>query len=366
MQTSRRRRSSARALSEELGSQAAVDAPHHAIHAQVKTFGVFNEKKGSGKKKGLALPAAPSIPNPLAAPPAPAPAPAPAPTKGKGRAAPPPPPPPPARKSDGPELDSSTKVEAELLGAAPFAVLPVLGLVGARGALTQGKKQREAEQQARIAAARAQELTPLQQKAVFGLPAVAAASLAGLFAVGPVTDALKPAPPVKGKKASTSAKGPSLSLPKLGGLELPKSKSKADPSEARAAAQAKAAAKKEKAAALKEAAAKAKQDAADAKAAKIAERKAAKADASASKAEATAASADAAGSADAPKADDAAVKADEAAATADKAAAVAEEKVAADAAAKAKEAEARAAASEQKAKSAEAKEQAKQAAAQKV
>ncbi len=118
-------------------------------------------------------------------------------------------------------------------------MLPVLGLVGARGALTQGKKQREAEQQARIAAARAQELTPLQQKAVFGLPAVAAASLAGLFAVGPVTDALKPAPPVKGKKASTSAKGPSLSLPKLGGLELPKSKSKADPSEARAAAQAK-------------------------------------------------------------------------------------------------------------------------------
>ena len=84
LQTSRRRRSSTRALSEELGSQAAVDAPHHAIHAQVKTFGVFNEKKGSGKKKGLALPAAPSIPNPLAAPPAPAPAPAPAPTKGKG------------------------------------------------------------------------------------------------------------------------------------------------------------------------------------------------------------------------------------------------------------------------------------------
>ena len=179
-------------------------------------------------------------------------------------------------------------------------MLPVLGLVGARGALTQGKKQREAEQQARIAPARAQELTQLQ-KAVFGLPAVAAASLAGLFAVGPVTDALKPAPPVKGKKASTSAKGPSLSLPKLGGLELPKSKSKADPSEARAAAQAKAHAKKEKAAAVKEAAAKAKQDAADAKAAKIAERKAAKADASASKAEATAAAADAAGSADAPR-----------------------------------------------------------------
>ena len=279
-------------------------------HAQVKTFGVFNEKKGSGKKKGLALPAAPSIPNPLAAPPAPAPAPAPAPTKGKakGRAAPPPPPPPPARKSDGPELDSSTKVEAELLGAAPFAVLPVLGLVGARGALTQGKKQREAEQQARIAAARSQELTEFQKTAVFGLPAVAAASLAGLFAVGPVTDALKPAPPVKGKKPSTSAKGPSLSLPKLGGLELPKSKSKADPSEARAAAQAKATAKKEKAAALKEASAKAKQDAADAKAAKIAERKAAKADASASKPDAT-------------------VKDEEAAATADTVAAVAEEKV---------------------------------------
>ena len=158
----------------------------------------------------------------------------PRPRRARPRAAPrpPPPPPPPARKSDGPELDSSTKVEAELLGAAPFAVLPVLGLVGARGALSQTKKQREAEQQARIAAARAQELTPLQQKAVFGLPAVAAASLAGLFAVGPVTDALKPAPPVKGKKASTSAKGPSLSLPKLGGLELPKSKSKADPSEA--------------------------------------------------------------------------------------------------------------------------------------
>ena len=49
--------------------------PSQAARQAVKTFGVFNEKKGSGKKKGLALPAAPSIPNPLAAPPAPAPAP---------------------------------------------------------------------------------------------------------------------------------------------------------------------------------------------------------------------------------------------------------------------------------------------------
>ena len=46
--------------------------PSQAARQAVKTFGVFNEKKGSGKKKGLALPAAPSIPNPLAAPPAPA------------------------------------------------------------------------------------------------------------------------------------------------------------------------------------------------------------------------------------------------------------------------------------------------------
>ena len=75
-------RSSARARSAEFGSSGVRDgssavAPRHETRAQVKTFGVFNEGKGSGKKKGLALPSVPAPPNPFAAP-APAPAPAPA------------------------------------------------------------------------------------------------------------------------------------------------------------------------------------------------------------------------------------------------------------------------------------------------
>ena len=191
-----------------LAAMDAVDAPPHAIHTGQdlrrlqREEGLRQEEgpraaaEGRGRARGAAGAGAGAGG-------------APAPDEGQGqRAREPPPPPPPARKSDGPELDSGSKGQAALLGVAPFAVLPVLGLVGARGALTQGKKQREAEQQAAIRARQAQELAPLQQKAVFGLPAVAAASLAGLFAVGPITDAVKPAPPAKGKKAVYVGQGP--------------------------------------------------------------------------------------------------------------------------------------------------------------
>jgi len=107
-------------------------------------------------------------------------------------------------------------------------------LVGARGILEQNKKKREQEQQEAIQARGSQELTEFQKVVVFGAPAVAATALAGLFAVGPITEALKPAPPAKGGKKA-EAKGPSLpklELPKLGGIELPKSATKADAGDA--------------------------------------------------------------------------------------------------------------------------------------
>merc|ERR1719174_3064350 len=160
-------------------------------------------------------------------------------------------------------------------------------------------------------------LTDLQTKALLGAPVVAAGALAGLFAVGPITDAMNPkAAPKAAAKPETTQKGPSPSLPKFSlpkleapaakpdssekgsspSFQLPKSKSKStDASQSKAAAkkekaeaaaedaakaktdaQAKVAAKKEKAEAAakakadaKEAAAKAKAEAADAKAAKI-------------------------------------------------------------------------------------------------
>ena len=51
-----------------------------------------------------------------------------------------------------PALDSTTKVEAELLGAAPFAALPVLGLVGARGILEHKFDTQDGERPCQTAA----------------------------------------------------------------------------------------------------------------------------------------------------------------------------------------------------------------------
>ena len=131
------------------------------------------------------------------------------------------PPPPPARKSDGP---GSTPLEGRAgLGAAPRrAARP--RLPAARGALTQGKKQREAEQQAASAArGRSHSLT---MKAAPGRRP--SPRLAGVFAVGPVTDALGRR---RGKgKSQHLGQGPVPVFTKLGGWL--QAKSKADPSEA--------------------------------------------------------------------------------------------------------------------------------------
>ena len=275
-----------RALSAEFGSYGRRRRDASRDKTQVKTFGVFNEKKGSGKKKGLALPPTRSRRRRWRA-------------RARARAR--------AREGQGrrarrrrrrrrprasPTAPSSTPARGpgRALGAAPFAVLPVWGW-SARAAPPR-VKQREAEQQAAIRARQAQELTPLQQKADLRAAGrrrgVARRPVRGRahYGRGEARAA------GKGKKAGTSAKGPSCLYRSSEAWNYPSRRARQDLSEARAAAQpgpGQGGAQPRP----KKAAAQAKQDAADAKAAKIAERKAAKADASAAKADATASAEDA-------------------------------------------------------------------------